>query len=184
MTNTNDFRKYSYQYDTDYLLSGFNVTRSSAAPKRKPAQPKQQEDERDFKLRENTKVKSYNLIKFEEKQALKKMLLVLGVALAVALFVSVTVFSFALKNQLTREIASTQVKISNAQSENISLQSRLDAMVSISMIDEYAVNKLGMTKMKSNQIQYMDVSEYKQNRLSENAKSTPADMAKELKSNK
>ena len=30
------------------------------------------------------------------------------------------------------------------------------------MIDDYAVNKLHMTKMKSNQVQYMDVEQYKQ----------------------
>lgn len=33
------------------------------------------------------------------------------------------------------------------------------------MIDQYAVEKLGMTKMKSNQIKYIDVSQYKQKRL-------------------
>ena len=35
----------------------------------------------------------------------------------------------------------------------------------MSMIDQYAVEKLGMTKMKSNQIKYIDVSQYKQKRL-------------------
>ena len=47
------------------------------------------------------------------------------------------------------------------QSENISLQSELDSLVSVSMIDDYAVNKLGMKKVKSNQIQYVDVDGYK-----------------------
>ena len=39
------------------------------------------------------------------------------------------------------------------------------------MIDDYAVNKLHMTKMKSNQVQYMDVEQYKQdymNRINQN----------------
>ncbi len=181
MTNTNDFRRYSFQNDTSYLISSFDVSRSSAAPKRKPEMP-EPEKERDFKLRENVKIKSANQIKNEDKAATKKMIAILALALAVISFVSATVYSFALKNELTRDIASTQTDISNAQSENISLQSRLDAMVSISMIDEYAVDKLGMTKMKSNQIQYIDVSEYKNNRL--NQKTTPAQMAEELMSNK
>ena len=77
-------------------------------------------------------------------------------------FVGLTLYSFAVKNELTREISSAKVNIANAQSENISLQSELDTMVSISMIDDYAVNKLHMTKMESNQIQYMDVNQYKQ----------------------
>lgn len=86
-------------------------------------------------------------------------------------FVGLTLYSFAVKNELTREISSVKVDIANAQSENISLQSQLDAMVSISMIDDYAVNKLHMTKMKSNQVQYMDVEQYKQdymNRINQN----------------
>lgn len=35
----------------------------------------------------------------------------------------------------------------------------------MNMIDQYAVEKLGMTKMKSNQIKYIDVSQYKQKRM-------------------
>lgn len=54
---------------------------------------------------------------------------------------------------------------STAQSENTRLNSELDSLVSMSMIDQYAVEKLGMTKMKSNQIKYIDVSQYKQKRL-------------------
>ena len=35
----------------------------------------------------------------------------------------------------------------------------------MNMIDQYAVEKLGLTKMKSNQIKYIDVSQYKQKRM-------------------
>lgn len=174
MTNTNDFRRYAYQYDTSYLISGFDVTRSSAAPKRRPVeQPEVKEEERDFKLHNNVNVKHTSVIKYEEVQARKKMAVTLLVAFTAFVLIASTLFSFAYKNQLTREIADVQTDISYAQSENISLQSRLDAMVSISMIDDYAVNKLGMTKMKSNQIQYMDVSEYKTKRTAQTQKQTP-----------
>lgn len=169
MTNTNDFRRYSYQHDTSYMISGFNMTRSSAAPKRRVEEP-EQDLQPGFKVRENVKLKSSAQIKAEEKLATRKMIAIISIALVIIGFVSATVYSFALKNELTRDIASTQIDIANAQSENISLQSRLDAMVSISMIDEYAVNKLGMTKMKSNQIQYMDVSEYKTARTAQQEK--------------
>ena len=66
---------------------------------------------------------------------------------------------------MTREVSSIETKISYAQSENISLNSRLDAMVSIGTIDEYAVNELHMTKLKPSQIQYIDVQKYKAERM-------------------
>ena len=88
--------------------------------------------------------------------------------------------SMATKNELTREISQKQTQIANAKSENISLQSELDAMVSVSMIDEYAVDKLGMSKVKSNQIQYMDVSQFKAERHMMLQKKSPAQVAKQL----
>ena len=36
--------------------------------------------------------------------------------------------------------------------------------MSMSMIDKYAVEELGMSKVQSNQIVYVNVSEYKQQR--------------------
>lgn len=160
MTNTNDFRRYSYQSDTSYLLNGFDISRSSAAPKRKPTPST--EEERTLKLHENDSVKSAQQLDSEAKRAFKQNIALILIATLVIGFVALTLHSFALKNELTREISSVKTDISNAQSENISLQSQLDAMVSISMIDDYAVNNLHMTKMKSNQIQYMDVNQYKQ----------------------
>ena len=101
-------------------------------------------------------------IKHEQALCAKSAVALILTAVIVIGFVGLTLYSFAVKNELTREISSAKVNIANAQSENISLQSELDTMVSISMIDDYAVNKLHMTKMKSNQIQYMDVNQYKQ----------------------
>ncbi len=36
--------------------------------------------------------------------------------------------------------------------------------MSMSMIDKYAVDKLGMSKVQSNQIRYIDVSQFKEDR--------------------
>lgn len=160
MTNTNDFRRYSYQNDTSYMLSGFDLTRSSAAPKRR--ENDYPEEQRTLKVHENESVKSSAQIKYEQALCAKRAVALILTAVLIIGFVGLTLYSFAVKNELTREISSAKVNIANAQSENISLQSELDTMVSISMIDDYAVNKLHMTKMKSNQIQYMDVSQFKQ----------------------
>lgn len=160
MTNANDFRRYSYQNDTSYMLNGFNVSRSSTAPKRR--EEEYPETGRTLKVRENDSVKSSSQIKHEQVLCAKRAVALILTAVIVIGFVGLTLYSFAVKNELTREISSAKVNIANAQSENISLQSELDTMVSISMIDDYAVNKLHMTKMESNQIQYMDVNQYKQ----------------------
>lgn len=74
-------------------------------------------------------------------------------------------YTNAKTNELTFEISRLENNYSTAQSENTRLNSELDSLVSMSMIDQYAVEKLGMTKMKSNQIKYIDVSQYKQKRL-------------------
>lgn len=180
MTNTNDFRKYSYATDTSYMIDSFSYSRSSsqAAPKLRPeAEP---DALRDFKVRENSKRKSINQLKKEQKSAFVKMIMIIGVALLCFSMVALVLNSFVIKNEMTKEIAAMQYEISNAQSEHISLQSQLDAMVSISMIDEYAVSKLGMTKVKSNQIQYMDVNEYKAKRADMIKKASLPETTKQL----
>lgn len=179
MTNTNDFRKYSYTNDTSYLINQFDFQRGSQAPRVNPdVKPTP-----DFKVRENTKLKSKAEIKREQKSAFRSACIIVFISAACVAMIAGVLKTFALKNELTREIASQQVNIANAASENISLQSQLDSLVSMSMIDKYAVEEFGMTKVKSNQIQYIDVNEYKANRESQKNK-TPADSAKELISNK
>lgn len=178
MTNTNDFRRYSYQYDTNYLLNGFNLTRSSAVPKERPVEEPKADTR--FTVHENVKYKTAKEIVAEEKLAFRKAVMILVAAISIIAVVGLTLHSFALKNELTRDISKLQTNISNAQSENISLQSQLDAMLSVGTIEDYAVNKLHMTKMSSNQVQYMDVNEYKQAHMENLKKASPAQTAKQI----
>lgn len=170
MTNTNDFRRYSYSNDPTYLINGFNMQRGSQAPKLNPTT----KSNKGFKLRENVSVKTKGELLVEQKRSTKSIVKVCVVAVISLLMVGLVINSLAVKNQLTKDLAKQKTAIANAQSENISLQSQLDSLVSMSMIDEYAVEQLGMTKVKSNQIQYVDVDEYKskqQQLLSENESS-------------
>ncbi|MCR5207621.1 MAG: septum formation initiator family protein [Eubacterium sp.] len=161
MTNTNDFRKYSYSNDPATLISAFTYTRDSRAQKLRE-QPKTRESE--IRIRENNGIKSKSQLKAEQKQANLVAVRIVAVALVFFLVIGFVINSFAYKNQLTREIASTEIDVANAQSEYISLQAELNSLVSVSMIDKYAVEKLGMTKVRSNQIQYMNVDEFKAER--------------------
>lgn len=161
MTNTSDFRRYSYSNDPSTLISAFSYTRGSQAAKVRP-QPKEQENE--IKLRESNGIKSKYELKKEQKAASLTMIKIVAVALICFAMIGLVLNSFAYKNKLTREIASQEINIANAQSEYISLQAELNSLVSISMIDKYAVEELGMSKVKSNQIQYINVKEFRSQR--------------------
>jgi len=157
VTNTNDFRRYSYQSDTAYLIDSFDFSRGSQAPKLRP----QEKPAEKLRVRENERLKSRSELKKEQKSAFRHAVRVVGVAVLSLAMICLVLHSLALKNELTKEISAKQTEIANAQSEFISLQSELNSLVSMSMIDKYAVEELGMTKMKSNQIQYVNVAEYK-----------------------
>ncbi len=159
MTNTNDFRQYSYQSDTARLISSFNYTRGSQAPKVKP-----EYDEgygRKLRATEAKGIKSEAQLRHETRVSRNKAIRVVAVAVLFLAMIGFVLNSFVIKNQLTREITKQEVAIANAQSEYISLQSQLNIMYSVSMVDKYAVNKLKMSKVRQGQIQYMDVAEYK-----------------------
>ncbi|MBQ9531466.1 MAG: hypothetical protein IJR70_05290 [Eubacterium sp.] len=159
MTNTNDFRQYSYSSDTSYLIESFSYNRGSHAPKLRP------EEDPKLKLREGkSKLKSKTQLRKEQKLSFRKAAAVVSVAVICLLLIAFALHSFALKNELTRDIQKTQTSIANANSEHISLESQLDALVSISTIDKYAVEKLHMSKVKSNQIKYISVDEFKTER--------------------
>ena len=176
VTNTNDFRRYSYQYDTSYLVDSFSGSRTAQAPKYSPVPTN--EPQHRLKVRENKALKTKSLLKSEQRAAFLKAVKIIAVTVFCFVLAAMAVNSLSAKNELTKQIEAKEKSISNAQSENISLQSKLDSLVSVSMIDEYAVNKLGMTKVKANQIQYIDVDAYRTNRESELKGNAKADTAK------
>jgi cell division protein FtsL len=178
VTNTNDFRRYSYQSDPAYLIDKFDFQRGSQAPKLRPEVKPEQE--KTFTVRENKTIKSKAELKREQKLSFSSALKVAVVAVVSFVLIALVINSFSVKNELTRQIETKETEIANAQNEYISLQSELDSLISMSMIDEYAVEELGMVKVKSNQIQYMDVSAYKAQREASLRQSSPATTAKQI----
>lgn len=158
MTNRGDFRRYSYSSDAAYAIDAFNVSRSSAAPAYEP------DAKKDLKVRENKKRKSKAQLIKEQRAAFVKALGIFTVAvLAIAMLFGM-LHTNAKKNELNHEIANLQTELSVAESENTRINSELNALVSMNMIDEYAVDKLGMSKVRTNQIRYIDVSQYREER--------------------
>ena len=160
MTNSGDFRRYSYQSDAAYALKAFDVSRSSAAP---AYAPKKQRN-RDLKVRNNNTRKSRAQLIKEQRATLIKAACIVCVALAfLGMFFGV-LHTYAVRNELTHEISNLQTELSVAESENTRINSELNSLVSMSMIDKYAVDKLGMSKVQSNQIRHIDVSQFKEER--------------------
>lgn len=158
MTNTGDFRRYSYSTDASYALKAFDLQRSSAAPAYQPGTKK------DLRVRENTGRKSKSQLKHEQSLGFASALKIGIVALLSLSMLFGVLYTYAKKNELIHDISRLETQLAISQSENTRLNSELDALVSMSMIDQYAVEELGMTKMKSNQIRYIDVSQYKEKR--------------------
>ena len=143
MTNSSDFRRYAYSADASYALEAFNAHRTAAAP---AYQPPRRQRKRELRVHENTRLKSEQQLHAEGHMAAKQAaILVVSVLVTLGMLGGV-LFTFAQKNKLNHEVASINRQISEAQSESTRLNSQLDALVSVEMIDQYAVEKLGMSK--------------------------------------
>ena len=125
-----------------------------------PTEPRRQR-KRELRVHENTRLKSEQQLHAEGRMAAKQAaILVVSVLVTLGMLGGV-LFTFAQKNKLNHEVASINRQISEAQTR---LNSQLDALVSVEMIDQYAVEKLGMSKMQSGQMRYVDVDAYMQAR--------------------
>lgn len=60
-------------------------------------------------------------------------------------------------NEIYNEIASTKKNIELLTSENVRMQSELEAKMSMKNVEDYAENMLGLTKLSKSQIVYMEV---------------------------
>lgn len=61
-------------------------------------------------------------------------------------------------DELDREIANLNTEITAAQSECVRLNMQIDSVISLKNVEEYAQTNLGMVKMESHQIEYIDLS--------------------------
>ena len=161
MTNSSDFRRYAYSADTSYALEAFNVHRTAAAP---AYQPPRRQRKRELRVHENPRLKSQQQLRTEGRAATKQAVTLVVTALVTLAMLGGVLMTFAQKTKLNHEITSINRQISEAQSESTRLNSQLDALVSVEMIDQYAVEKLGMSKMQSGQMRYVDVDAYMQAR--------------------
>lgn len=123
---------------------------------------------RSFSLRPFTQKKSNDELKAEEKRSWKQVGLILLVVVLCSCMLFGVVYTHVQKSELIRNIQRQQRQLAMEQSQNVYYQSELEKLASISEIDRYAVEELGMVKIQSNQIRYIDVAEYIENRRNDN----------------
>lgn len=72
--------------------------------------------------------------------------------------VAAVLCSYSQSDELTREMASVNKQIGIAQSENVRLNAEMTSRISIDKVESYAEDVLGMVKVDSYQITYLDMS--------------------------
>ena len=142
----------AYARATDYSFDMFETRyeRSNAAPKREE------------KKRPQLEVVEPAPQKERRRQAVSSARISFRIVVAAVLMLAVLCLQIsagAKRYELSREIAKVESEIKVAKSENVRLTAVLSGYTSISKIDDYAQNILGMTKLEGYQVEYIDLSE-------------------------
>ena len=80
----------------------------------------------------------------------------MSIAVIVSLVVGV-IYTNAAITQTTNKIAQTQNAITELESEKAYLEFTLESRMSLDEIESYAINVLGMVKMDSSQVEYVEI---------------------------
>ena len=91
------------------------------------------------------------------RTALQSAKFIMVAVLMLTLFSAVLYGRFKV-DELDREISNINTEITAAQSENVRLNMQIDSVISLKNVEDYAQTQLGMVKMESHQIEYIDLS--------------------------
>ena len=138
-----------------YDLSLFE---STAVPLKKEPEKKKSNNQ---KAKNNVVKITNEQIYIIRKRRHNPLKLAVGVVFgAVVTFVIATIIQGQVQlTELSKEIASANKELSIQQSIYTEMQMKANATLSPSVIDEYAVNKLGMTKAINSQKEFVNLSE-------------------------
>lgn len=105
-------------------------------------------------------------VKIKNKYAFKNFVNILSIAVIVSLVVGV-IYTNAAITQTTNKIAQTQNAITELESEKAYLDFTLESRMSLDEIESYAINVLGMVKMDSSQVEYIEIESENKTELGE-----------------
>lgn len=91
-------------------------------------------------------------------------------ALALACFCIIMLYSNMQLTRLTKEIGEQKTALEQVQSEYVSLKARQEQTLSISYVENYAQNQLGMVKMDPSQIEYIEITKPEVTEVSDTTK--------------
>ena len=91
-------------------------------------------------------------------------------ALALARFCAMLLYSNMNLTRLTKEIGEQETALEQVQSEYVSLKARKEQTLSISYVENYAQNELGMVKMDPSQIEYIEMTKPEVTEVSDTTK--------------
>ncbi len=101
--------------------------------------------------------KTRSQLKAETRRANRRAFKALSVAAVLLCFVGMVIYSRVQLDEISRDITQTQKELSVLESENTRLEMKLNSMVSLNKVDDYAQNVLGMVKQEGYQVEYLDL---------------------------
>ena len=111
--------------------------------------------------------KQAKTVKFKNKKAFKTAVNVLSIAIAISMIIGV-VYTNSCITEITTGITDVQKQITELESEKAYLNFTLESRMSLNDIENYAVNVLGMVKMDSAQVEYVEVESENKVELNQN----------------
>ena len=95
-------------------------------------------------------------VKLKNKKAFKTALNVLSIAVAVSMVIGI-IYTNSQITEITTNISQVQKEITELESEKAYLNFTMESRMSLNEIEDYAVGVLGMVKMDSTQVEYIEI---------------------------
>ncbi|MBO4338836.1 MAG: hypothetical protein K5755_00260 [Clostridiales bacterium] len=142
--------KSQYDFSLFEMKTGTTANISTAPKKREEKKPQ-------MRVVVNNRRKSkINIVpSYVQKNSVVKAGVILFVLLAV---LGMLIYMQAKLDNVNRQIARTEKTLEETRSETVRLQMELNSIISIDKVEDYAVNTLGMVKIESGQVEYIDLS--------------------------
>ena len=142
--------KSQYDFSLFEMKTGTTANISTAPKKREEKKPQ-------MRVVVNNRRKSkINIVpSYVKSNSVAKAGVVLFCLLAI---LGMLIYMQAKLDNVNRQIARTQQTLEETKSETVRLQMELNSIISIDKVEDYAVNTLGMVKIESGQVEYIDLS--------------------------
>ena len=95
-------------------------------------------------------------VKIKNKTAFRTALNILSIAVIVSMIIGI-IYTNSQITEITTNISDVQSQITELESEKAYLEFTLESRMSLNEIEDYAVNVLGMVKMDSTQVEYIEI---------------------------